>query len=31
MKKKRQFLAGFALETQHPVENAREKMKKKEF
>jgi phosphopantothenoylcysteine decarboxylase/phosphopantothenate--cysteine ligase len=31
MKKKNQFLAGFALETQHPVENAREKMKKKNF
>jgi phosphopantothenoylcysteine decarboxylase/phosphopantothenate--cysteine ligase len=31
MKKKHQFLAGFALETQHPVENAREKMKRKNF
>jgi phosphopantothenoylcysteine decarboxylase/phosphopantothenate--cysteine ligase len=31
MKKRNQFLAGFALETRHPVENAREKMKKKNF
>jgi phosphopantothenoylcysteine decarboxylase/phosphopantothenate--cysteine ligase len=31
MKKKKQFLAGFALETQNPVENARTKMKKKNF
>jgi len=31
MKKKNQFLAGFALETEHAVKNAREKMKRKNF
>jgi phosphopantothenoylcysteine decarboxylase/phosphopantothenate--cysteine ligase len=31
MKKRNQFLAGFALETGQPVKNAREKMKKKNF
>jgi len=31
MKKKNQFLAGFALETRNPVKNAREKMKRKNF
>jgi phosphopantothenoylcysteine decarboxylase/phosphopantothenate--cysteine ligase len=31
IKRKDQFLAGFALETQHAIENAREKLKKKNF
>lgn len=31
MKKKHQFLAGFALETQHEIENARKKLQKKNF
>ncbi len=31
LKKKKQFLAGFALETHHALENAREKLKRKNF
>jgi phosphopantothenoylcysteine decarboxylase/phosphopantothenate--cysteine ligase len=31
IKKKNQFLAGFALETQHEIDNAREKLNKKNF